>query len=76
MQRQLITLEFLTEGKFTGDEDMAELYERAMCDDLSMSEVSREVEDIDGARLAELAIAQGSDPEFFGIDETGKPLNT
>jgi hypothetical protein len=40
-----------------------------------MRVLSSAVEDLDSARLALLAIAQDSDPEFFGIDLHGIPVD-
>jgi len=74
-QRQLITLEFLTNDRFSGDEDVEGLLYRAINDDLSMTEVTRSIEDVDGPTLARLTIAQGSDPEFFGLTEDGTPVD-
>jgi hypothetical protein len=74
-QRRLVVVEFLSDTPFTGEEEITDLAPRAIEDDLSMLVLSDRISDVDGPTLAARAIAQGSDPEFFGLDENGTPLD-
>jgi hypothetical protein len=50
------------------------LVDRAINDDLSMTVLADVTADVDGSTLAKLARAQGSDPEFFGVDADGQTI--
>jgi hypothetical protein len=76
-ERRTVIAEFLAENEVGIGEnaDLASLVYRAMNDDLSMSILGEFTEPVDGATLATLARAQGSDPEFFGLTEDGSPVD-
>jgi hypothetical protein len=73
-ERRVIVAEFLTDEQFTGGEDLAELAQAAVDGGLSMLILDDRTEPLDGPTLAECAIAQGSSPAFFGLQDSGQPL--
>jgi len=74
--RVVYTFELLTDDR------------RIACADLSLEDIghhtmeghcsgrflSTVVEEVDGPAMARLLVEQGSDPEFFHLDENGRPL--
>jgi hypothetical protein len=80
-QRRLIVAEFLSgsageteEDAEEDPDDLAVLVDAAVNGDLSMAVLADATAEIDGPTLARLAIAQGTDPDFFGVDADGHPL--
>lgn len=49
-------------------------YDIAVEEDCSIQIKSQKTEEISGREMAEALTAQGSDPEFFQLDEEGNPI--
>ena len=73
--RQVRTFEFISESEFTGDEDANALLYAAKEGADSMRELHVHVEELNAYEAAKVLAAQDSDPEFFGLDEDGSPLD-
>jgi len=74
MYKSTITLTVLSEDPIPDDMDISTIVMEAEVGDYSMdSEITSRK--ISNEQMAELAVAQGSDPEFFGITETGEPVS-
>ena len=64
----------LSEEPISEDTEIAEIVREAIKGDYSMDSAMTS-EEIDGPTLASLALAQGTDPEFFGIDAAGQAID-
>jgi len=74
--RTIITSEVLSEEPLTGSESLSDI--EYLIDVGSCSgkvETTVENEEVDGPRMAQLLQDQESDPDFFGLDETGNDLD-
>jgi hypothetical protein len=72
-RRLVVTVEFIGNAELTGSEDISELLDRATHGDLSQRVLWTAADELDAERLALLAVAHGTDPEFFGVDPFGVP---
>ena len=74
--RTVKTIEVLSEEPLSGDEslsDIAYLIGPGPCS--GKVETTTSNEQVDGRRMAQLLDAQGSDTEFFGLDEQGRDVD-
>lgn len=71
--RQVVQIEILRDGEPL-PEDLFVIAQEIFDGDSSGSVRSIEVEEVSGPRMAELLVAQGSDPGFLGLDDDGTPL--
>jgi len=70
MHQTTITLTVLSEEPIPDDAEISDIVHEAMVGDYSMdSEISSR--QISPVQMAEIALAQGTDPEFFGLDAEG-----
>jgi hypothetical protein len=72
--KTVYTYEVLSEEPIPGDLGFARVVEETSEGDYSGRMLSEEETVIDGPTMAKLLMEQGSDPEFFMLDETGKDL--
>lgn len=73
--RTVIHVEVLSEEPYTFSGNLVDV-----ANDISTGECSGiartiQEETCDGARMAQLLVAQGSDPEFFMLDDSGNDTN-
>lgn len=73
--RVVLVAEFIGDRSFDGSGEITDLVPAAIDGDLSMRILESSIEEVSGAQLALLAIAQGSDPDFVGVDEHGRPTD-
>jgi formylmethanofuran dehydrogenase subunit E len=78
--RTVITVEVLSEEPYEFD-DLEQTYQDIVTGDCSGTAKVTATETVDGPTMAKLLINQGSDPEFFRLDENGndadeQPNNT
>jgi hypothetical protein len=73
--RTVVTVEILSEDPFDGTQDL-EYIDWAITDgDCSgRKTVTVDNAELDGLAAAALLVAQGSDPEFFGLTEEGEDV--
>lgn len=71
--RQVVQVEILREDEPL-PEDLAVIGQDILDGDSSGRVQTISVEDVTGAAMARLLIAQGSDPEFLGLDSSGADL--
>jgi hypothetical protein len=71
LQRTIICFEVLSENPLPPDLTLGEIYEETISGSFSGRELSRETTEPSPAEMAKLLIEQGSDPEFFDLDEHG-----
>ena len=70
MYKTTITLTVLSEDPIIDPTDIAE---EAGTGSYSMDSSAESVK-VDGPKMAKLLLGQGSDPEFFGLDEDGNRI--
>ena len=70
LRRTLITVEVLSAGPFDPD-DLNEVHHAITSGDCSGRWAVTRTEQINSERMAELLMAQGSDPDFFGLQANG-----
>lgn len=74
--RNIVTVEVLSEDEPLQDGlSLAAIEESFTTGDCSAGAVNISVTEISGAEAAEGLMAQGSDPEFFRLDEDGNDLS-
>ncbi|WP_217924742.1 hypothetical protein [Miltoncostaea oceani] len=71
--RQIIQIEILREDEPL-PEDLVAIADEITTGDSSGNVRTLSVEDLTGPQMAAALIAQGSDPEFLGLDADGKDL--
>jgi hypothetical protein len=69
--RTVIHVEVLSEEPYVFDGNLVDVANDISSGDCSGVARTIQEEKCNGARIAQLLIAQGSDPEFFGVDENG-----
>ena len=72
--RTVVHVEILSEEPYVFSGDLYSLAEDMDMGDCSGVARTIQEEKCNGARMAQLLISQGSDPEFFGIDEAGNDI--
>ena len=73
--KSTITVTVLSEEPISPDASLADIAYNFTEGDNSGEWELTNVEELDGKQAAAALIAQGSDPEFFQLTETGEPLN-
>lgn len=63
----------LSEESHIGN-DLRAIIDGAETGDLSRSDHAHTIREVDAVEIAKLLIAQGSDPEFFGVNENGEEI--
>jgi len=71
--RTIVTVEVLSEQPLKVD-DLDDLHHAITTGDCSGKVDFGNSEEVDGPTMAKLLMAQGSDPEFFQLDEHGNPV--
>lgn len=72
--RTVITVEVLSEEDVVGGMCLADIAHEIVYGDLSGRYRVTRTESVDGPTMARLLSEQGSDPEFFGLDEDGNNI--
>ena len=70
--RTVIQVEVLSEEPYDFGGNLRQLGEDITTGDCSGVARTIQTEECDGARMTRLLVAQGSDPSFFMLDETGE----
>jgi hypothetical protein len=73
--RTVIHVEVLSEEPYTFSGNLSDVARQIYEGDCSGIARTIQTEICDGARMAQLLLAQGSDPEFFMLDEEGNDTN-
>jgi hypothetical protein len=73
--RTLITVEVLAEDSPYKPETLEGVAQDIVNGDCTGAWEVTACEEVDGPRMAELMVRQGSDPEFFGLDEDGNDVH-
>jgi hypothetical protein len=73
--RTLFQVEVLSEDTSFTDTDLDAMHEAITTGDCSGVVRVEFVEEVDGPAMARLLLSQGSDPEFFQLDENGHELS-
>lgn len=71
--RTIVKVEVLSEEPI-GDMDLSDIAHQGEYGDLSIHVDHGDPEEVDGKTMANLLIAQGSDPEFLGLDNEGNDI--
>jgi len=69
--RRVFHIEVLSEEPIPGEVDLTEIHYNITEGHCSGRIACDEQEEMDGKKAADLLIDQGSDPEFFNLDEAG-----
>ncbi len=70
----MIFVQVLSEGPLRPDLALDEVHDAITTGDCS-GKIVRIPTEVDGPTMAKLLIEQGSDPEFFGLDEHGQKVD-
>lgn len=68
-------MEVLSQDPIPDEAGLGEVIRNSIEGDYSMQYERTQSQEISGKTAAMLLVDQGSDPEFFGIDEEGKPID-
>lgn len=72
--RNVFRVEVLSEGASFTDTDLIAMHDAITDGDCSGAVRVESTEEVDGPTMARLLRAQGSDPDFFQLDDNGQEL--